>query len=209
MKVAVYNQKGVELEKMDIDDSVFGVEVNDKVISQYVYSYLSNQRQSNAHTKDRSEVRGGGAKPWRQKGTGRARFGSSRNPIWRKGGVAFGPTNERNWKKKMNKSFLKSAMRNALSSKLATDMKVVDSIVIDEKSPMTKQALEVKSAFENPNKMTIITAEVNKTLINSFSNIQKSHVRFIGELNAYDILNGGLIVIEKEAVELLNKKLSK
>ena len=93
MKVKVIDTTGKSISEKELDKAVFGVEVKDSILSQYVFAFLSNQRQGNAHTKDRSEVRGGGKKPWRQKGTGRARFGSSRNPLWRGGGVAFGPTN--------------------------------------------------------------------------------------------------------------------
>src|SRR5690606_3656947 len=144
MKAKVYNQKAEEVKSIELNDLVFNKDVNDKVLAQYTYIYLSNQRQGNANTKDKSEVRGGGKKPWRQKGTGRARAGSSRSPLWRGGGVTFGPTSNVNWKKLTTKAFRKNAMRNALS-KVAKEnlLKIVDEFKLDADKALTKQAVNI------------------------------------------------------------------
>ncbi len=208
MKVSVLNQKGKEVEQIELAKDVFDVVVNKKVLAQYVYSYLSNQRQGNAHTKDRSEVRGGGKKPWKQKGTGRARFGSSRNPIWRKGGVAFGPTNQVNWKKKLTKNFKISAMKNALSFALDNDqLMVVDTIEL--KDMQTKQALEIKKTLKLKNKFTLVTPNADQNLLRAFSNLKSVKVTNSSDLNAYDIVSGGKIVLLKDSVELISKRLKK
>ncbi|CAG1771971.1 partial 50S ribosomal protein L4, partial [uncultured bacterium] len=140
MNLPVFNQKAKKIEEIEVNDSVFNAPVNDKVLAQYVYVYLSNQRESNAHTKDRSEVRGGGKKPWKQKGTGRARVGSIRSPIWKGGGVTFGPTNQTNWKRKLTKSFKAAAFRNAFSKlNKAGLLNIIDGFEIKE--PSTKEAV--------------------------------------------------------------------
>lgn len=209
MKVTVFDLKGKETKKIDLDGSVFNAEANEKVISQYVYAYLANQRQANAHTKDRSEVRGGGRKPWRQKGTGRARFGSSRNPIWRKGGVTFGPRNNRNWKKALNRKFVKSAMRSALSSLGSDNLKVIIPITFDDKKPLTKQALEIVEAFGYPSKITIVTNEKNEVLLKACANLSSVKATRVQELNAYDILNSGMLMLDEESIKILEDKLKK
>lgn len=206
MKADLYNQKGKKVGTLEVTDGIFAATPNETVLAQYVYSYLSNQREGNAHTKDRSEVSGGGKKPWRQKGTGRARFGSSRNPIWRKGGVAFGPRNEVNWKKKITKKLKSNAIRSAFSK--LTDNKMlnfVEAVKLDSKKPLTRQALDIINSFENPKKVTVITAEVNKELVNAFSNLKNHKVVLVKDLNAYDVLTGGKILIEQEALEYINK----
>jgi large subunit ribosomal protein L4 len=206
MKLPVYNQKAKEVGDVEVSDSLFASKINDKVLSQYVFIYLSNQRQSNAHTKNRSEVRGGGKKPWKQKGTGRARVGSNRSPIWRGGGVTFGPTNEVNWKKKTTKSFRASAFRNAFS-KLAKEgvLRIIDEIKMDEKKPLTKQALDLQKSFDNAKKITVVTSEKNEVLMNSLSNIKKSRAVLVSELNVYDLLNGGSVLIEQKALDYINR----
>lgn len=210
MKVKVFSQKGKELEEITLKKEVFDVDVNQVVLSQYVFSYLSNQRESNAHSKTRAEVSGGGKKPWRQKGTGRARFGSSRNPIWTGGGVSFGPRNNANYKKAMTKKFKLAAMRNALSLSLDENtLNIVDKFEIDTKKPMAKQAVAVTKAFESPKKVLVVTNELKKDVINAFSNVKNAKVTYLGELSVYDILTGGKILIEKDAVTKLSEKLDK
>lgn len=209
MKVKVFDQKGKENGELTLSDDVFKATVNVDVLSQYVYGYLSNQRQANAHTKDRSEVAGSRKKPWRQKGTGRARVGTKQNPIWKGGGVAFGPTNERNWKKNMNKKFKQAAMKQSLSKSIAEkELMFVNEIKVDEKKPLTKQAIQVLKSFKNPKKMTIVTSEVKSPLVSAFGNIPKSQVIYVKDLNAYDILNAGQLLIEEKAAKILDEKLN-
>jgi large subunit ribosomal protein L4 len=203
MNLPVVDKNAKKVSEVEVNESVFNAKVNDKVLAQYVYVYLSNQRESNAQTKDKSEVRGGGKKPWAQKGTGRARAGSSRSPLWKGGGNTFGPTNKTNWKRKLTKSFKASAFRNAFSKlNQAGLLTVVESIELKE--PSTKEAVSIKANFENPKKMMIITAKKNENLIKSFSNVEKAKVALISEVNVYDLLNAGKVLIEKETLDYIN-----
>jgi len=121
MKASLYNQEGEEIKKVDLPSEIFDIELNSDLVHQVVVAQMSNSRKVIAHTKDRSEKRGGGRKPWRQKGTGRARHGSIRSPIWRGGGVTFGPTKDRNFSKKINKKMKQGALLMTLSSKIKED----------------------------------------------------------------------------------------
>lgn len=209
MKLDVINQKGKSVKSVDVSDEVFGVEPKQSVISQYVYAYLSNQRESNAHTKNRAEVRGGGKKPWRQKGTGRARFGSSRNPIWVKGGVAFGPRNTVNWKKKLTKKFRNAALKHALSALVkAENLKVVDAISFDEKKPLTKQAIDLIANFD-VKKCVIVISENNMAVRNAFSNIKNAKVVNINDVNVYDLVSNGTIIFDQDAVQKIQDRVTK
>lgn len=206
MKSVVYNKSGKEVEKIEINDAVFNAPVNKKVLSQYVYSYLSNQRESNAKTKDRSEVSGGGKKPFKQKGTGRARAGSSRSPIWKGGGVTFGPTNEANYKKKITKKFRAAAFRSAFSYLAKKEMiKLVDEFSFKGDKSLTKMGLGVLKAFDAPKKVLIITASKNEEALKAFSNIEKVYVQSISKINVYDLLNYPTVLLEKGALEYITK----
>lgn len=142
MKIDLYNQLGEIVGKVNLPDSVFGVEVDANLIHQAIVAQMANSRRTLAHTKSRSEVRGGGIKPWRQKGTGRARHGSSRSPIWVGGGVTFGPTKNRNFTKKINKKAKRKALSMTLSSKLEDkQFLVVDDIKLKESK--TKEAVSI------------------------------------------------------------------
>lgn len=210
MKKEVQDIKGKKVGEVSLSDSVFSVDVNNSVISQYIYSYLSNQRQGNAHTKNRAEVRGGGKKPWRQKGTGRARFGSSRVPIWRKGGVAFGPRNTVNHKKVINKNFKKAALRHILSDVCKNNLLTVVESVDLTGDKLTKQAESLISLFSNKQKrFTVVTSEKKEDVMNAFSNIDGARVITAKDLNGYDLVAGGSIVFEKDAIEYINSKLEK
>jgi len=206
MKLPLYNQIAKEVGEVEVNDSIFASDVNDKILSQYVYIYLSNQRQSNAHTKTKAEVRGGGKKPFNQKGTGRARAGSSRSPLWKGGGVTFGPTNNINWKRKTTKSFRAAAFRNAFSKLQSNNLiKILEGVQINKEEALTKQALEMINNFENPKKLTIIAFEKNEDLLKSFANLKKNRVISVSELSVYDLLNGGKILIEQKALDYINK----
>lgn len=205
MKLDIYSQTGKKSTKQaDVADQVFGAEVNKDLLSQYVFIYLSNQREAVAHTKDRADVSGGGKKPHAQKGTGRARAGSNRSPIWRHGGVTFGPLNERNWKKSLNKKMRKQALCSAVSMMVKEDkVKVVDTIKLDNEK-LTKQAIELVSNFGNPKKVTLVAAEVNKDLLKAFANLPKAKVALVSELNAYDVLNAGELIFMQDALPFTN-----
>ena len=148
IKIKIYNQKAEAVGEMQLSSKVFGVPVNEALVHQAVVTQMANERQVIAHTKDRSEVRGGGRKPWKQKGTGRARHGSSRSPIWIGGGVTFGPRNERNFKMRLNKKMKQNALLMALSDKAATgNLLALDKLEMAEFK--TKIFNQIMNAFEN------------------------------------------------------------
>ncbi|GIW58796.1 MAG: 50S ribosomal protein L4 [Candidatus Dojkabacteria bacterium] len=212
MKVKVYDQKAKEVDELTLDDGIFDIEVDDSILSQYVYVYLSNQRQGNAHTKDRSEVAGSGRKPWRQKGTGRARVGTKQNPIWRGGGIAFGPRNTVKWKRSLNKKFKKVAFKHSLSKAFdGNSVRVVKSLNIDADKALTKAVSNVLSNFNNQEqnrKYTLVTNDLNEKLVKGANNLPKVSVVYVKDLNPYDVLNAGLLLIEKEAISYLQEKLT-
>lgn len=191
----VVNVKGEKVGTIKLAGEIFGVDVHEDVLHQAVTTYLSNRRQATAKTKDRSEVRGGGKKPWRQKGTGRARAGSSRSPIWVGGGVVFGPTGEQNYKLSMNKKAHALALKSALSIKVRDKAFIIveDAIEIESK---TKAADSLLKTIGATGKVLLINDE-NKNLLLATQNL--SNVQSVGQDNVavYDILNADQIVIEK------------
>lgn len=211
MKVSVLSQEGKEVKKIDLDKDIFERKVSDTIIAQYIFAYTSNQRSGNAHSKDRSEVSGGGRKPWKQKGTGRARHGSTRTPIWTKGGVSFGPRNTVNWKKGMNKKFKLVALSNVLSSHLKNgNLIFVDTISIDGEKGLTKKAESIRNnVAKDAKKVTVVTGEKKDLVIKAFSNLEKSNVVYVKDLSAYDIYAGGKVVIEESALEEITNKFKK
>lgn len=203
MNYAVYSQNGKKAANVEIADSVFAVKVSPRTLAQYVHVYLSNQRQSIAHTKDRGEVSGGGKKPWAQKGTGRARAGSSRSPLWRKGGVTFGPLSERNWKKAMNKKMKQNALRGAFSKHAANEtLKIVDSISLAD-TAATKQAAAFLSDNALVGRTIIVLPEYDAVAYKSFSNIPKTKTVLVSELNAYDVISAKNLVVLQPALEYI------
>jgi len=202
MNLDILDLKAKKIGEFEISEEYKTAPINEKVLSQYVYIYLSNQREGNAHTKDRSEVRGGGKKPWKQKGTGRARVGSSRSPIWRKGGITFGPRNEVNYRRKTTKKFRAAAFRNAMAYLVQSDkIRVVKDSEIKADIKLTKSAVTLLSAFENPKKVTIITKEKNENLLKAFNNISNTSILTITKINPYCLLNGGVVLFEEEALK--------
>lgn len=196
----VLNKLGEETGKVMLKGEVFNVEVNNQVMFDAVQVYLSNMRQATAKTLTRGEVSGGGKKPWRQKGTGRARAGSSRSPIWRKGGIVFGPTGHENYKISQNKKEHALALRSALTLKAQSK----DVIVIDELSfeaPSTKAAVEVLSKVNAKAKTLIVISEDNDNLVASARNIPGVIVVKTNNLSVYDILNSDSVVFTKESVK--------
>ena len=204
MIVDLYNNSAKVIDKVELPDRVFGVNWNPDLVKQAVDAQEANVRDPLAHAKGRSEVRGGGRKPWKQKGTGRARHGSIRSPIWKGGGVAHGPTNEKIFAVKINKKMKQAAIFSVLSKKLGEgEVKIIDSLSIPE--PKTKLAYGmIKSFRENPSTL-IIPSEDNKNIHRASANIVK--VKSIGpkSLNVYDLLRYKDILIEKDAIKVINE----
>ena len=200
-KVTVYDMAGSAVGDMELEESVFGVKPNKSILHAAVVNYLANQRQGTQSTKTRSEVRGGGRKPWRQKGTGHARQGSIRSPQWKHGGIALGPK-PRSYSFTLNKKVRKIAMKSAFSAKvLASDFIVVDNIVVDEIK--TKNMVKMLGGLGAGGRALIITPQSDKNVIRSARNIPGVKTAQVGSLNVYDILNCEKLVIDKAAVTKL------
>ncbi len=196
--VAVLNTKGVEVEKIELAAEVFGIEPNVPAMHIMVKSYLANQRQGTQSALTRAEVSGGGKKPWRQKGTGRARQGSTRAPHWTHGGIVFAPK-PRSYSFSVNKKVRKLAMKSALSSKvLDGEMIVIDSLSMNEYK--TKTIAEMLKAIGSEKKALIVLPEVNEKTIASAKNIPGVKTAQVNTLNVYDILNADKFIVVKDAV---------
>ena len=200
--VSVYNIEGKEVGSIELNDAVFGVEVNEHLVHLAVVNQLANKRQGTQSAKTRSEVSGGGRKPWRQKGTGHARQGSTRAPQWTGGGVVFAPK-PRDYSFKMNKKEKKIALLSALSSKV-NDSKIVvlDSFNLDEIK--TKKFAEVMNNIKVSNALFVIEGE-NKNVVLSGRNIPTVKVSATNEINTYDVLKYDTLVVTKAAVEKLEE----
>lgn len=200
-KVSVYNQQGKEVGKMELDPKVFNVEINKALVHQAVEAQRANTRVTVAHAKGRADVRGGGRKPWRQKGTGRARHGSSRSPIWRGGGVTFGPTKERNFSRSLNKKMKKKALCMGLSDKVSENaLVIIDSLDIPEGK--TKKMLSILKSLPVKNSSTLIVqAEKSEGTVRSVQNIPKVSTISADSLNIIDVLAKKFIIVEKEGVK--------
>ncbi len=202
-KVALYNMEGSQIGDIELNESIFGCEVNKSVLHEVVKNYLANQRQGTQSTKTRSEVRGGGIKPWRQKGTGRARQGSIRATQWIKGGIALGPK-PRDYRYSVNKKLKAIALKSALSSKVAEGaFVVVDEIALSEIK--TKAVCSMLKNLKVESKALIVTNEKNDNVVRSAKNIQGVATTFMGSLNVYDILKYDVMVISKDAVSKIEE----
>ncbi len=200
--VSVYNIEGKEVGSIELNDAVFGVEVNEHLVHMAVVNQLANNRQGTQSAKTRSEVSGGGRKPWRQKGTGHARQGSTRSPQWTGGGVVFAPK-PRDYSFKMNKKEKRIALLSALSSKVADNKIVVlDEFNLDEVK--TKKFAEVMSNLKVDKALVVIEGE-NKNVVLSGRNIPTVKVSATNEINTYDILKYETLVVTKAAVEKLEE----
>ena len=205
--VKVFNMAGQEVSTMELADSVFGAEINAAVLHAAVRAYLLNQRQGTQSTLTRSEVSGGGKKPWRQKGTGRARQGSTRSPQWTHGGIALGPK-PRKYTVKMNKKVKRLAMLGALTAKVAGgEMIVVDSIAATEFK--TKAMANMLQAIGANGKTLVVLPEADAKVIGSFANIPGVKTTLSNTLNVYDILNCNTFVAAKAAVEKIEEVYAK
>ena len=201
--IKVLNMAGAQVGELNLSDVVFGAEVNEAVLHAAVRAYLLNQRQGTQSTLTRSEVSGGGRKPWRQKGTGRARQGSTRSPQWTHGGIALGPK-PRSYTTKMNKKVKQIALFSALSAKVANnEMIVVDSIAATEFK--TKTMVNMLSAIGAGKKSLVVLDGPNAMVVKSLSNIAGVKVAYTNTINTYDILNCNTIVFAQAAVEKLQE----
>ena len=196
--VQVLDMQGKKVSTVDLADSIFGIEPNAAVMHMMVVSYLANQRQGTQSALTRSEVSGGGRKPWRQKGTGRARQGSTRAPQWYHGGVVFAPK-PRDYRFSVNKKVKRLAMKSALSAKAqAEEIIVIDKIAFDEIK--TAKAAAMLSAVGSERKALIVLPEVDEKAIKSYRNIPGVKTAQVNELNVYDILNADKLIIAKDAL---------
>ena len=196
--VAVLDMQGKKVGTIDLNDAIFGIEPNATVMHQMVVNYLASQRQGTQSARTRAEVSGGGKKPWRQKGTGRARQGSTRAPQWTHGGIVFAPK-PRNYRFSVNKKVKRLALKSALSSKAAAEeIIVIDSITMDEYK--TKTMVSMLKAVGAEGKALIVLPEVNNFVIASASNIEGVKTAQVNTINVYDLLNADKLIIAKDAV---------
>jgi large subunit ribosomal protein L4 len=207
MKVDVYNLKGEKIDQIDLRSDVFGIEPNLDVLHQYVRVYENNRRQGTSSTKTRSEVSGGGTKPWRQKGTGRARHGSIRSPIWVGGGVAHGPK-PKSWRLSLPKKMRELALKSALSLR----MKEKNIMVLEDpkiKEPKTKDFAQTLKKLKIDNKVSIIWSGDQESFVKSARNIPGVFLVNVCSLGAYDILKTSKIIFIKAAVGEVQERFKK
>jgi len=201
----VYNQEGKEVSEIKLNEAIFGLPWNDDLVHQAVRVAFANQRPVLASTKDRSEVRGGGRKPWRQKGTGRARHGSIRSPLWKGGGVTFGPTSERNFKLKINKKMAQKALITALSGKAKdNEILILDDLKLP--APKTKEMAKVMLNFSQIKNALLVISEPNENVKRAGNNLPNLEIININNLNILDILKYQYVILTKDGIEYLNKK---
>ena len=205
-KVALLNLKGEKIKDIKLNDEIFGIEPNNQTIYDAVKRKGASLRQGTHAVKDRSEVSGGGIKPWRQKGTGRARQGSIRAPHWRHGGIVFGPTTERNYEKKQNRKESRLALKSALSYKAANKgIMVLEKF--DVKDAKTKTFIKMLETLKIEGKVLVVVKELTDNLILASRNLSDVKVIESHEINTYDVLNYKTVVITEEAVKMLEEVL--
>lgn len=215
MKTELYNQNAEVIGEAELPDGIFGVKMNHDLVHQAIVAQMANSRQVIAHTKGRGEVRGGGKKPWRQKGTGRARHASIRSPIWKGGGVAFGPTKERNFEKKINKKTKRKALFMALSSKVTDkELMLLDSLKLN--APKTKEALSVinglsgkmvgyKNMKKKRDSILFVMPEKDKMILQAVNNLPFIETTDAKSLNVRDLLEKKYLILLKDAVPVIEK----
>ncbi|MDW7674966.1 MAG: 50S ribosomal protein L4 [Bacillota bacterium] len=204
-KIALYNNAGAQVGEIELKDEIFAVEVNEAVMHQAVVQYLASLRRGTASAKTRAEVRGGGKKPWRQKGTGRARVGSIRSPLWKGGGITFGPQ-PRSFEFRMPKKVKRLAIKSALSAKVqAGEIIIVDSLDFDQ--PKTKEMLKVLKALNAENALVVTNAE-EINAVKSARNIEGVKPLPATNLNVYDILKYNKLVMTQDAVAIVEEVLA-
>ena len=202
-KIEMFNMKGESVGTKELSDEVFAAPIREGIVHTAVKVYLANQRQGNQSTLTRAEVAGGGAKPWRQKGTGRARHGSRRSPIWTHGGITFGPK-PRSHRMALNKQARRAALKSVLTAKVAAgELVVVDEIKMDEYK--TKVVTGMLAALGADKKALIVTGESNPKLIKSAGNIPGVKTALAASLNVYDILNCDKFIVSSAAVDKIEE----
>ena len=202
-KIDVYNIEGKKVSDIELADSVFGIEPNEKIVHSVLVNYLANQRQGTSNTKTRAEVAGGGRKPWKQKGTGRARQGSIRSPQWFKGGIALGPK-PRDYSYRVNKKERRLAVRSVLSSKvLENNLVVVDSMNFD--AIKTKNMVSALNNLKIEGKTLIVLPEKNENVQKSARNIEGVKTSLVNTINVYDLLKYNKLVLTVDAVKSLEE----
>ena len=202
-KVNVYNQLGEVVGDIELNEAIFGIEVNEHVVYEVVKNHLANRRQGTQSAKTRAEVRGGGRKPWRQKGTGRARQGSIRAPQWKGGGVVFAPK-PRSYRYSVPKKVRRLAMRSVLTSKvLEGELRVLDALTIDAFS--TKKAKEILKNLNLETKTIIVLSEGNEKIVKSFANLPKVETVVVDYMNVYDLMRFDNLVIVKDALSKIEE----
>ena len=202
-KIDVYNVEGKKVSDIELNDSVFGIEPNEKIVHIALVNYLANQRQGTANTKTRAEVSGGGRKPWRQKGTGRARQGSIRAPQWFKGGIALGPK-PREYRYTINKKERRLAIKSVLSSKvLENTLVVVDAL--EMKEIKTKEMVKVLNNLKVEGKTLMLLAEKNENVQKSARNIEGVKTSLVNTINVYDLLKYNKLVLTVDSVKNLEE----
>ena len=206
MQVKLYNSKASEVGTLELNDAVFACEYNEPLIHQAVVTYLANQRQGTKSALTRTEVRGGGIKPWRQKGTGRARQGSIRAPQWIKGGVVFAPK-PRDFSKKLNKKMKAQAFRSAISYKIANnELVVVDEIKLAQ--PKTKLVAEILKNFKLDKRVLLLVAGDSADIVRAGSNIEKLTITEASLANVYELVANTNVIATKEAIKKIEEAYS-
>ena len=205
-KTALLSLKGEKIKDIKLDDNVWGITPNDQVVYEHINLFMANRRQGTHATKTRSDVSGGGRKPWRQKGTGNARQGSTRAPHWVGCGVVFGPSANRNYTKKMNKKERKLALKSALTYK-ANDKDIIVVDKFEEETNKTKDMLKVLEGLNATGKTLIVTTELTENLILATRNIADVKLVLANELNTYDVLYVNKIIITEDAVKYVEEVL--
>ena len=202
-KVAVYNMEGKEVDSIELNDSIFGVEINEHLVHMAVLQQLANNRQGTQKAKTRSEVSGGGRKPWRQKGTGHARQGSTRAPQWTGGGVVFAPV-PRDYSFKLNKKEKRAALKSALSDKVANGkLVVVDSLKFEEIK--TKEFVKVMANLNVNDKALVVLNDNDKNVVLSARNIPTVKTSLTNTINVYDVVNAKTLVLTQDAVKTIEE----
>ena len=207
LKIAVYNQEGTQVKDLELNESIFGIEPNNQAIFDMVLLQRASWRQGTHKVKNRTEVKGGGKKPWRQKGTGRARQGSIRAPQWRGGGIVFGPNTNRNYKIKLNRKVRELALKSALSQKVIdSELTVLDNLALN--APKTKDMVKILANLDANRKTLIVMDEVCENVALSARNIPGVKVIESTGLNVYDILDCTKLVMTEKAIAKVEEVLA-